>query len=339
MKVYIFIIYIFFHASALMGQTVSELEKMAQTGNIKAMVKLGECYIDGKLVQQNYTKAIEWWERASCNSDCPGSLLYGLGRIYEKGQLTSINLPKAHSFYERAAEKGFVVAMYNLGRMYAEGRGTQKNIEKAISYYEKAASNGLPDAMNNLGLLYRNEVKDYAKSIVWFEKAINTGYSSEAMTNLGIMYHEGEGGNQDYGAAKLLFEQASSKGDNMAMMLLADMYLKGEGGIVDYKRSVELFSESTRNGNQKAKIFLPIAQAKLGEKYYAEKDYAKALPLIKTAAENAINSQASAMRLLAAYYRYGYNVVEIDKEKEKYWREEAAKYNDRKALKIINDFK
>lgn len=319
-----------------MGQTVSDLEKMAQTGNTNAMVKLGEYYLDGKFVQQNYTKAIEWWEKASCNSDCPESLLYSLGRIYEKGQLTSINLPKARSFYERAAEKGFVVAMYNLGRMYAEGRGTQKNIEKAILYYEKAASNGLPGAMNNLGLLYRNELKDYTKSIVWFEKAINTGYFSEAMTNLGIMYHEGEGVNQDYGTAKLLFEQASNKGDNMAMMLLADMYLRGEGGTVDYKRSVELFSESTRNGNQKAKIYLPIAQAKLGEKYYKEKDYVKALPLIKTAAENTINPQAGAMRLLAAYYRYGMGGLPVDNAKEQYWMEKSAKYNDRKADNTLN---
>ena len=45
------------------------------------------------------------------------------------------------------------------------------------------------------------------------------------------------------------------------------------------------------------------------------------------------------MRLLSAFYRYGHgDVVKKDSQKEKYWRKEAARHNDAKALKILKGF-
>ena len=73
--------------------------------------------------------------------------------------------------------------------------------------------------MTNLGLLYQNGQgvpQDYVKAREWYEKAADKG-SAFAMTNLGLLYQNGRGVPQDYGKARKWYEKAADKGNAYAM--------------------------------------------------------------------------------------------------------------------------
>ena len=69
-----------------------------------------------------------------------------LGYLYENGKGVEVNYKKAVEWYLKAAEKGEPAAQFNLGVMYRKGRGVQKNDKIARNWYEKAAKQGHPIA-------------------------------------------------------------------------------------------------------------------------------------------------------------------------------------------------
>ena len=73
---------------------------------------LGSCYYNGYLVEENYTKAAEW--------------------------------------FRKAAEQGYNVAQHNLGSVYYIGQGVEKNHTKAVEWLRKAAEQGNEDAIDAL---------------------------------------------------------------------------------------------------------------------------------------------------------------------------------------------
>ena len=69
-----------------------------------------------------------------------------LGYLYENGKGVELDYKKAVEWYLKAAEKGEPAAQFNLGVMYRKGRGVQKNDKIARNWYEKAAKQGHPIA-------------------------------------------------------------------------------------------------------------------------------------------------------------------------------------------------
>ena len=61
--------------------------------------------------------------------------------------------------------------------------------------------------------------QDYAKAREWYEKAADKG-DADAMSNLGLLYGNGQGVAQDYAKAREWYEKAADKGDASAMFSL-----------------------------------------------------------------------------------------------------------------------
>jgi TPR repeat protein len=76
---------------------------------------LGECYEDGKGVEEDVVKAVEW--------------------------------------YRKAAEQGNTDAQFCLGECYYTGDGVEKDLVKATKWYRKAAEQGAIDAQDKLNAL------------------------------------------------------------------------------------------------------------------------------------------------------------------------------------------
>ena len=67
--------------------------------------------------------------------------------------------------------------------------------------------------MTNLGVLYANGQgvpQDYAKAREWYEKAAAAG-DAAAMRNLGFLYANGQGVPQDYAKAREWYEKAAAQ--------------------------------------------------------------------------------------------------------------------------------
>jgi TPR repeat protein len=81
---------------------------------------------------------------------------------------------------------------------------------------------GDAEAQYNLGVMYDEGAgmeQDLAAAAGWYRKAAEQGFM-DAQTNLGIMYYHGQGVGRDHAEAARWFRQAASQGDSEAAAYL-----------------------------------------------------------------------------------------------------------------------
>jgi TPR repeat protein len=88
--------------------------------------------------------------------------MFDLGTFYQNGLLVEQNYSQAILWYEKAANKGYAAAMYGLGGLYFNGLGVKKDPDKGTMWFTRAAKIGFEpaikflDAVNNLGIPSEN---------------------------------------------------------------------------------------------------------------------------------------------------------------------------------------
>jgi uncharacterized protein len=73
-----------------------------------------------------------------------------LGILYHEGWGVDQDYTQARQWYEKAAAQGHAGAMNNLGFLYENGSGVGKDYAQARQWFEKAAALGSNVAKNNL---------------------------------------------------------------------------------------------------------------------------------------------------------------------------------------------
>ena len=101
--------------------------------------------------------------------------------------------------------------------------------ELVVGLYESEAEAGNADAMNDLGALYydgRGCDQDYAKAVHYYEMAAKHGHRL-AQENLGYCYYYGRHVAVDYEKAYHFFALGALSGMPVSLYKLGDMYLNG----------------------------------------------------------------------------------------------------------------
>lgn len=215
-------------ARKLYADIFPQIEELANKGISDAERFYAQYYQYGDGgVEQDYTKALEWYEKAAEHGNY--AAMIGIGNMYVNGDVEQ-DYAKAMEWYEQAAELGSETAMSNIGHMYINGNGVEQDYAKAREWYEKAAERGNTSAMVNLGTMYSRGdggvEKDDAKALEWYEKAAELG-NAYAMCNLGVMYANGNGVEQDYAKAMEWYEKAVSLGNELAAENIANLRNQG----------------------------------------------------------------------------------------------------------------
>ena len=70
-----------------------------------------------------------------------------MGICYDEGRGVQQDREKAVEWYRKAANQGDAAAQLNLGLSYYNGEGVEKNLNKALEWFEKAAKQGDKDAL------------------------------------------------------------------------------------------------------------------------------------------------------------------------------------------------
>jgi TPR repeat protein len=124
----------------------------------------------GKGVEQNYTKAFEWYLKAAEQGNTDAQI--HIGYMYHEGKGVDQNDIEAIKWLAKAAEQGDANAQYNLGVMFGNGYGTEQDEDKALDWYEKAAKNGYRNAYWGLAstLHYLNR---HEEALPWAEKSVS----------------------------------------------------------------------------------------------------------------------------------------------------------------------
>ncbi len=124
----------FLHGAAMQGKSTPESQKL-----------LGEFFLTGHTVPQNYENALKWYKMAAENGDRDAQS--ELGYLYYSGRGVTQDLEQAFTWFEKAAYQGLAVAQYSLGIMWYSGNGVE-DADPVTSYawLSVAASNNHPDA-------------------------------------------------------------------------------------------------------------------------------------------------------------------------------------------------
>jgi len=152
------------------------LRRAAAAGDSTAQFEVAVRFTTGKLVPQNFGKAISWYQKAAGQGLAPAQ--YRLGTFYEKGRGVAKDKATARIWYERAAAKGNLKAIHNLAVIYADGSKGKPDFAKAGLWFRKAAELGLADSQYNLAILHDRGLgvsKDQAKAYFWFQVAGSQG--------------------------------------------------------------------------------------------------------------------------------------------------------------------
>lgn len=172
-------------------------------------------YADIADAEQDYAKAIENYNKVIDGTEplFVAVAMNALGAKCYNGYGVEQDYGKAVEWFEKAANMGNMDAMTNIGNMYDNATGVEQDYTKAMEWYEKASDLGDANAMTNIGAMYvlaEGVEQDYTKAIEWLQKAVDRG-NNQAIQYLYrtycMKYDSGDGTEQDLQKAIELCEQ------------------------------------------------------------------------------------------------------------------------------------
>jgi serine/threonine protein kinase len=137
------------YEEAIAHRDIVLLRKAADMGESRAMVGLGEIYLEN----HDPGEAVKWFRRAADAGDAAG-MLY-MGGMYDLGEGGPQSDEAAVYWYRQAYNAGDPHAMFNLGKMYENGRGVPKDRDRARELYRQGAERGDQEASNAFARLSR----------------------------------------------------------------------------------------------------------------------------------------------------------------------------------------
>ena len=135
-------------------------------------------------------------------------------------------------------------------------------VNEAKDWFERAARQGYAPAEVNLAVMYANgwgTAQNYGAALEWLHRAADQHFA-RAYYNLGVLYLGGKGVPQDYAEALKWFRLGAEAGDSSAETNLGYMYDRGLGVAADVKEAAIWYAKAADAGN-------PLAQNNLGDMY------------------------------------------------------------------------
>jgi serine/threonine protein kinase len=218
------------------------LVRAAEKGVVPALLILGQFSRESEPAE-----AMKWFESAASKGSAPAMIEAGL--LYSNRRQPGDDR-KALEYFLQAASIGDRVGKYLAGECYYFGKGVQADTRKAVEFLQEAAALREPRAMDLLGTHYRR-LRQFDQARKYYEDAAAAGYAL-SLSNLGVLYMNGEGVQRSPEVAANLFRQGAEKGDPSGMFFYASCLQDGLGLPKDPKAAGEWFRRSARGGNPRA---------------------------------------------------------------------------------------
>ena len=185
-----------------------------------------------------------------------GSLLWrGANMSYNQVDPLPQDQKSAVAWYESAANAGDMPSQYYTALAYDHGDGVNKDPQQARYYYEQAAAQNHGPAMNKLGYYQQHGLGglevNLLKSVEWYRRASHAG-DLEALTNLGIMYLNGDGVAQNFVEAVSAFRSAAQQQYPTGYFLMGHVYHNGLGVDQDLNQATTWYQRAAEEGHEQA---------------------------------------------------------------------------------------
>ena len=232
-----------------------------------------------------------------------------LGVLYERGwQEIAADPAQAVQWYAKAAAQGHAGAELNLGNMYAHGIGVPRDMAKARQLFQAAADQGFAPAQTALAKLdgpapaavpgtdlFQQAVAlynsgDHAGAAVLVRQAAEAG-NPTATYEMGYMYENGDGLQQDAAQAARWYLKAAALGDAAGEAAVGQLYESGNQVAENWDTAARWYMRSAQHGNR-------MGEFRLGRAYH----YGVGVPLDLGAAAQWYDKAAAQGDSQAAYF-------------------------------------
>ncbi len=263
--------------TSLSPSELSLLQKKANVGDAPSQAQLGEAYLHGRGVPQNFNLALQWLRKSAEQGDPTAE--YDLGIMYRLGNGVERSKEEAVRWFRKAAKQGNAKAMFNLGVAYYNGDGV--GIDDVASYawfllsqeagdpaandaVSRAASEKTTpaDAYVRLAEMYaagEDMPRDPEKSIKWYRKASDAGNPDAAMKVAVFLLAPGRKPTpEEYAEARQRCEDASKHSASGAYCMVI-IYRRGVGVAKDPAETAKWLNRAAEMGSGRAALELAEA--------------------------------------------------------------------------------
>lgn len=193
-------------------KAVEYFQKAADKQNPNGQFELAYHYFS----QHDYENTRTYAEKSAAQNSADAAYL--LGHLYEQGKGVEADLKKALEWYEKAAPRNDE-AKLNVAIFYLHAKGTDPDYDRAFPLFEELARKEMTDSYNYLGYMYNYGLgteKDMEKAYFWYQKGAEAN-DRIAQYNLGTLLWSGQGIGQNQKEALNWFRQSAAQGYNHAV--------------------------------------------------------------------------------------------------------------------------
>jgi TPR repeat protein len=199
---------------------------------------------DGQDGQRDLPLALGWLRRAARQGLAEAE--YELGTCYLEGRGVAKNRSRAGEWYDKAAQQGYALAQHAMGEAVLEDAAEPEDDAEAARWFRLAALQDLPQAQAALAACYLEGTgvpanRGHAAS--WYLKAERLGYVP-AITGLGHCHFAAE----EYEMGVRCYRRAADLGDAEAQYRLGECYLAGEGVRKNRNEAERWFARAVEQG-------------------------------------------------------------------------------------------
>lgn len=158
------------------SDAVSEMDKLAENGDMYAQYLMGKLWRDGPLLIPNSANARYWFEQAADQGHLVAQ--YSLAKLYLSNDLEVRDTRKGLNWLYTAAVNGSSYAMYRLAKELLKGDLIKRNSDAAVEWFTRSAEGGNPYAQYMLGKLYlagKEFLHDEEKAAYWLTRSAEQG--------------------------------------------------------------------------------------------------------------------------------------------------------------------
>ena len=158
------------------SDAVSEMDKLAESGDRYAQYLMGKLWRDGPLLIPDSVNARYWFEQAAEQGHLAAQ--YSLAKLYLSDDVEVRNIRLGLNWLYTAAVNGSSCAMYRLAKECLKGEVIEKDTEHAVEWFTKSAERGNQYAQYMLGKLYlagKEVPYDEEKAAYWLTQSAEQG--------------------------------------------------------------------------------------------------------------------------------------------------------------------
>lgn len=154
------------------SDAVSEMDKLAENGDVYAQYLMGKLWRDGPLLIPDSVEARYWFEQAAEQEHIVAQ--YSLAKLYLSDDVEVRDIRLGMNWLYTAAVNGSHYAMYRLAKELFKGDLIKRNSDAAVEWFTRSAEGGNPYAQYMLGKLYltgKEAPCDEERAVHWLTRS------------------------------------------------------------------------------------------------------------------------------------------------------------------------